>query len=177
MAKGMKRALTTKQQDAIVALITEPTLAKASAVCGVPGRTMYNWLEDELFAEAYRQARRQAFTQAVAMAQRYAPVAINGLVRVIADPAAPYTAKVAACIGILRFSRDSMELDDLAARVQKLEASMSGGAPVDTTAWAIDGGAGADPAADPGNAPDHTDVRADEAPGSGNIVGDGDISG
>ena len=49
------------------------------------------------------------------------------LARVMADPNAPHTAKVSAATAMLRFGRESIELDDLAARVEALEAERKPG--------------------------------------------------
>ena len=86
-------------------------------------RTVYRWLEDQHFAAAYRKARREAFSQAIALTQRYAPLAVNTLAKIMTDPAAPTNAKVTAASTILRFGREGIELDDLAARVEVLEES------------------------------------------------------
>ena len=55
--------------------------------------------------------------------QRYAPLAVNTLAQVMMDDGAPSSSKVAAATTILRFGREGIELDDLAARVEALEQS------------------------------------------------------
>ena len=42
------------------------------------------------------------------------------LAKVMSDPSSPPASKVAAACNLLRFSRESIELDDLAARVESL---------------------------------------------------------
>ena len=63
---------------------------------------------------------REAFGQAIALTQRYAPLAVNTLAQVMMD-GAPTSSKVAAATTILRFGREGIELDDLGARVEALE--------------------------------------------------------
>ena len=46
---------------------------------------------------------------------------MNTLAQVMMDQSAPHHAKVAAATTILRFGREGIELDDLAARVEALE--------------------------------------------------------
>ena len=41
------------------------------------------------------------------------------------DPKATWSARVAAATNVLKFARESIELDDLAERVIKLESAMS----------------------------------------------------
>jgi hypothetical protein len=59
--------------------------------------------------------------QAIALTQRYAPLAVNTLAQVMTDADAPPSATVQAATTILRFGRDGLELDDLAARIEALE--------------------------------------------------------
>jgi predicted site-specific integrase-resolvase len=114
-------SLDPQQQMAIVALMNETTVRKAAEVVGVHEKTLHRWLEDPAFEAVYRRVRRDAFKQAISQAQRYAPVALNVLVQIAADAKAPHSARVSAATGVLKFGRESLELDDLAARVEQLE--------------------------------------------------------
>ncbi len=113
--------LTAPQERAIIALLNEQTVGRAAAAAEVGQRTLYRWLKDPTFSRAYREARRDAFGQAIALTQRYAPLAVNTLAQVMMDDNAPSSSKVAAATTILRFGREGIELDDLAARVDALE--------------------------------------------------------
>ncbi len=113
--------LTAPQERAIIALLNEQTISRAAAAAEVGQRTLYRWLRKPEFARAYREARREAFGQAIALTQRYAPLAVNTLAQVMMDDQAPTSSKVAAATTILRFGREGIELDDLAARVESLE--------------------------------------------------------
>ncbi len=117
----LHRALTPKHERAIIALLNEQTVGRAAAAAKVGQRTLYRWLRDPTFSRAYRQARRDAFGQAIALTQRYAPLAVNTLAQVMMDAHAPSSSKVAAATTILRFGREGIELDDLGARVEALE--------------------------------------------------------
>jgi hypothetical protein len=117
--------LSARQEAAIVALLDEPTLQRAATKSKIGVRTIKRWLdEDPKFIAAYRKARRIAFTQAISMCQRYAPNAVNILARVMADPQTPPNVKVSATSQVLKFGREGMELDDLAARVEVIEQQM-----------------------------------------------------
>ncbi|MFG0241673.1 MAG: hypothetical protein ACF8R9_05595, partial [Phycisphaerales bacterium JB054] len=65
---------------------------------------------------------RDAFNQAIALTQRYASLAVTTLAKIMADASAPNAAKVSAATAMLKFGRESIELDDLAARIETLEA-------------------------------------------------------
>jgi hypothetical protein len=113
--------LTPEQEQGIAALITQPTIAKAAEAAGVSERSLYRWLREEKFRLAYRNARRQVFSQAIALSQKYTPIAVNVLAKVMTDPAANNAAKVSAASAVLKFGRESIELDDLVERIEKLE--------------------------------------------------------
>lgn len=116
--------LTHKQEAAIIALLNEPTVQRAAKVCGLNDRTIYRWLDEPVFSRAYRKARREAFAQAIAASQRYAPVAVQTLAKIMTDGTLSVSARVSAATALLKFSRESIELDDLATRVDDLERSM-----------------------------------------------------
>ncbi len=114
-------AFTPKQDQAIVALLAEPSIARAAVVVGVSERTLHRWLEDDVFAKAFRKARREAFSQAIAACQKYAPLAIHALAKIVTDGSVQASARVSAASALLKFGRESMELDDLAGRIETLE--------------------------------------------------------
>ncbi|HRQ73999.1 MAG TPA: hypothetical protein PLU35_13315 [Phycisphaerales bacterium] len=82
--------ITARQEKAIAALINETTVARAARTSGIGLRTLHRWLvHDPAFRAAYRSARREAFGQAVALTQRYAPLAVTTLAQILSDPTAP----------------------------------------------------------------------------------------
>ena len=113
--------LTPEQEQAVIALVNEPNIQKAADAAKVTPRTIYNWLATSAFSAAYRKARRETFSHAIAMAQRYAPMAVNVLAKVMSDANAPHHARVTAAVSLLKFSRESIELDDLTGRIEALE--------------------------------------------------------
>jgi hypothetical protein len=120
--EGLNQGLEPRQERAIIALLNEPTIAKAADTAGVGERTLHRWLEqDQKFSKAYRRARREAFSHAIALTNRYAPHAVNTLVKVMSDSTAPHSARVSASVAMLRFSREGIELDDMVARIEALE--------------------------------------------------------
>ena len=115
------RGLSPKQERAIIALLNEPTIAKAAQQAEVAERTLRRWLEDDKFSRAFRKARREAFGHGISLMQHYVPHAVNTLAKVMSDATAPHSARVSAASTTLKFSREAIELDDLAARVELLE--------------------------------------------------------
>ena len=119
--------LTPKQETAIVALLNEPTIARAARSIDLAERTLYRWMDDPAFRAAYRKARREAFAQAIALTQRYAPAAVHALAKIMSDETATHASRVSAATSLLRFSRESIELDDLAERLEALERQADAG--------------------------------------------------
>jgi hypothetical protein len=120
---ALNSGLAPNQERAIIALLNEPTIKQAAEATGVGERTLYRWMDEPKFSKAYHKARREAFSHAIALTNRYAPHAVNTLVKVMSDAGAGHAAKVSAAVALLRFGREGIELDDLASRVEALEAA------------------------------------------------------
>ena len=88
--------LTSRQEKAIEALLHDPTHARAAVAAGVNERTLRRWTRAPVFRSALLRARREAFSQAIGLPQRYAPVAVATLVKVMNDEGAAASAKVTA---------------------------------------------------------------------------------
>jgi hypothetical protein len=67
------------------------------------------------FAEAYRKARRQTFSQTVARLQQLANAAVGTLVRVMADREAPTASLVRAADVALQNAFRGMQIEDIQA--------------------------------------------------------------
>jgi hypothetical protein len=113
--------LTPRKEKAVFALLNEPSILKAAEKSGVGERTLHRWLEEPGFQAQYRRARREAFSHAISLSQRYAVLAVNTLGKVMTDNTAAHSAKVSAATAVLRFGREGIELDDLASRLEALE--------------------------------------------------------
>jgi hypothetical protein len=120
--------LTAAQHHAVLALLTEASIAASARRAGVGERTLHRWLRDEVFMAEYRRARREAFSQAIGLTQRASASAVATLLKIMHDATAAASARVSAASQILRFARESIEVDDLAERVAALESEGSAGA-------------------------------------------------
>jgi hypothetical protein len=58
--------LKPKQEETIIALMSNRTVEDAGRAVKVAPRTLYRWLNDPSFDRAYRKARRAAFGQCTA---------------------------------------------------------------------------------------------------------------
>lgn len=113
--------LTPKQHKAITALMSSATIAQAAAAVGVNERTIYTWLDDTVFAEAYRVARRLAVQQATARLQQVSSDAVDRLQALLTcgKPAI----ELGAARSIIEFAIKASEIEDLAERMAALEAA------------------------------------------------------
>jgi hypothetical protein len=117
--------LTPVQEQAILALMHEPSVTRAAESVQVDPRTIYRWLETPEFAAAFRRTRREAFAHALAHTQKYAGMAVHALAKVMTDANANPQARVAAASALLKFSRESIEVDSLVERIEQLESEVA----------------------------------------------------
>jgi hypothetical protein len=115
--------LSAKQQKCLAALLTEPTVTAAAAKVGVGERTVHTWLSEPVFADAYRRARREAVRVAIGRLQQVSAGTVAVLVNVMADKATPAATRVNAAKAVIEYSLKSVEIEDLAARIEALEAA------------------------------------------------------
>jgi hypothetical protein len=114
--------MRSKRQDQfIVALLEHPTLDKAAAALGVSDVTLWRALKTPEFAEAFRRARREAFSQSIARLQHASNAAVGTLLRVMTDREAPAASRVRAADVVLQTALRGMEIEDIEARVTELE--------------------------------------------------------
>lgn len=65
--------LTRKQEVAIAALLTAPTIVDAAHAANISQSTLWGWLQQEDFQTAYWQARREVVSQVVAYLSQSLP--------------------------------------------------------------------------------------------------------
>jgi hypothetical protein len=118
---GKLPTLTARQYNLIGALLTEATVRKAAEKAAVPERTAFLWLKDPIFVAEYRLARREATSQAIARLQQFSALLAGELVR-LATSARSEAVRLGAVSKGLDLAIKSVELDDLAARLDALEA-------------------------------------------------------
>jgi hypothetical protein len=119
-----------KKEDAIAALLAQPSVEHAARSIGIATRTLIRWQKLPEFQAALRQARRDAFSQSLARLQQASGAAVTTLLKVMVDPNTPASSKVRAADSVLDHSAKAIELEDIEARVAELEraaeASKSG---------------------------------------------------
>jgi hypothetical protein len=118
---GTFSSLSARQQQGILCLLSEPNIAAAAAQAHVARRTLFRWLQEATFQEAYRAAKAEAFAHAMALASAGCGKAVTLLIEVVGDPQAPTGARVRAAQVLIEFAK-AETLEDLDARLKRLEA-------------------------------------------------------
>ena len=113
--------LTAKQEGAIIALLAQRNVEEAARAANVPVRTLFRWLREPNFVEAYRKAKRDAYGQAIARLHHLSSAAVSTLGKVMLDAGTPPATKVRAADSILNHTIKAVENEDIEARVSELE--------------------------------------------------------
>jgi hypothetical protein len=117
-----KPSLSRKQDAALAALVSQPTIALAASQAKVSERILYQWLaENEVFKAEYRRLRREIVNNAVFQIQKGTNNAVNCLISIMNDPEAPASSRVAAARTVLEMSFKGIEVDDLESRITAME--------------------------------------------------------
>jgi len=120
---GTNGKIDKRQEEAIAALLTCATVHQAAEKSHVGERTLLRWLsEDVAFNEAYRKARLAVVQQAIAQVQHASSTAVATLVSIMQNPDAKDTARVNAAKTTLEMALRGVEIDDIIARLARLEA-------------------------------------------------------
>jgi hypothetical protein len=113
--------LNGNQQRAIGALLGCPSVAAAARYCGLSERTLWRYLSDGAFKAELRQRQDDAIAATAAALVGLSGRAIEALRDLLESVDTPPSVKARVALGWLREKRRTVELDDLAARVQALE--------------------------------------------------------
>jgi hypothetical protein len=113
--------LKPKQEQAIIALMAHQSVDDAARAINIAPRTLYRWLNELDFDNAYRAARRGSYKQGIARLQKNVSNAISLLFKVLGDPATPPAVKLRGIECVLSYSTKSIEIEDIEARLAALE--------------------------------------------------------
>jgi hypothetical protein len=113
--------LTPKQEEAVLALLTNQGADNAARTVGIAPRTLYRWMNEPLFDKAYRKARRDAFGQGTARLQQASGAAVSSVLKIMVDQHTPASTKLRAADVVLTHGAKAIEIEDIEARVAALE--------------------------------------------------------
>jgi transposase-like protein len=110
-----------KKEEAIAALLSQRNMEEAARTAGIGIKTLLRWLQLPEFQEAYRDARRAAFSQSIARLQQASSAAAATLLKIMVDPTTPASCRIRAADSVLGHAAKAMEIEDIEARVSELE--------------------------------------------------------
>jgi hypothetical protein len=105
-----------------VALLSDPGLTGAAKAAGVGKATLWRWMQQPAFREAYRRARREAVEQARARLQQASGEAVEALREVMNDQEAPHASRVSAARTVLDMAMQATSEEEIEKRLAALEA-------------------------------------------------------
>jgi hypothetical protein len=123
--KGHGSKLPRKQEQAIAALLRQPTILKAAEEVGVSEKTLREWMAEPSFARAYRKARAQVVEHAVGVLQQTTGKAVATLYESLScdSPAA----RIRAAQVLLEQSVAAVRMSEVLDRLDALEAQRAEG--------------------------------------------------
>ena len=119
--KGHGTKFGRKKEAAVAALLSQRNVDEAARSIGIGSATLWRWLQLPEFQAAYRKARRDAYSQAIARLQQGASPAVTTLLKIMVDPNAPASVRVRAAECIMNHAMKGIELEDIEARLEDLE--------------------------------------------------------
>lgn len=116
--------LNIRQDRFLKALLQSASIDEACKVAGINRTTGYKYLKDQDFITEYRLLRREAMQQVTSQLQKKAEEAVGVLAEVMNDKEAPAGSRVQSAKNVLDAAYRSIELDDIAERVEEVERFM-----------------------------------------------------
>lgn len=118
-----KSQLERKGEEVIAALLSCGTLCAAAERAGVSESSIARWLREPEFNRAYREARRAALEVSLHAVARASTTAIATLLLIMKDADSSAGARVSAAGKILDLAMRFLEVDDIEARLDAVEAA------------------------------------------------------
>ena len=110
-----------KKDDAIAALLTHRNIEEAAGAVKVSPKTLLRWMKDPEFDAAYRDAKRQAFSQSIGRLQQAWSAAVTTVLKLMVDQNAPASTRLRAADIVMERTSKAIELEDIEARLAALE--------------------------------------------------------
>lgn len=117
--------LTPKQEQAIAALLAQPSITKAAESLKMSERTLRRWLkENPAFLTRYQWARTEIVERTARFVQSTGMTAAITLLNIVRDEKQPATARVSAARKLLDKTFATFEQIDLVPRLEAVERSV-----------------------------------------------------
>ena len=111
----------SRQEQALIALLEQPSIRAAAEVSGVSQPTIFRYLQDPDFRKAYQQAKKALLDAALGDLQKASSEAVSTLREVMLDREITPGVRVAAARAILAFSIQVGQLEEVLRRLEAVE--------------------------------------------------------
>ena len=108
-----------REDAALAALLSEPTIEAAATKAGIGESTLLRWMAEPAFKTRLRAARRSVVEGAIGRLQQATTQAVDALTRNLT--CGTPSVEVGAAKGVLAQAIKAVELVDLAERIEALE--------------------------------------------------------
>ncbi|WP_258871632.1 hypothetical protein [Halobacillus trueperi] len=117
--------MNKKQEIAVMAIVTEPTMQKAADKAGIASSTLYRWLQLDSFQEHLKRMKSETVSHATTRLRQSMTVAIDTLVEMAENKKTPAVARASAARTLLEYGFKAHENEDLQERLERLEEMAS----------------------------------------------------
>jgi hypothetical protein len=118
--RGLGAKLSRRQESAIVALLSQPSIRRAAEKAGVSDRRLRSWLKDDpVFQAAYRDARQKMLEHALSRLQATTGAAVTVLRRLLRT--SDEKVALSAAVGVIDRAMKGAETLDVLTRLEALE--------------------------------------------------------
>ena len=112
-----------KKEEAIAALLSHWSMEEAARAIDLSPKTLLRWLKLPEFQEVYRKARNESVGHSTARLQQASGAAATTLMKLMLDQNQPASSRIRAAQCILERAHRALELEELEARIARLEAA------------------------------------------------------
>ena len=119
--RGHGEKFGRKKEEAIAALLSHRSVEEAARAVDLNPNTLLRWLQVAEFKAAYRRARWEAVSQAVARMQQATGAAGTVALKLMTDPNVPAAVRLRAAEFVFDRSIKGIEIEDLDARLTEVE--------------------------------------------------------
>ncbi len=109
------------RDDAIAAIVANPTIKAAAAACGVTEKTMHAWLNEPDFAKKVRQAQEEIAREGIRRVMNTIGTALDVLEEVATNKEGNPGTRVSAAKALLDQYMRAYEMDIVQRRLDALE--------------------------------------------------------
>ncbi len=122
--KAEKQNLSTKQEKALLALLSEPTIATAAKKVGITERTLYRWLAEPCFKEVYHDACRSLVQQTMSQLQIASTSALSVTLSIMNNANEKSNIRLIAAKTVLDGAMKVLEIRGLEEKITFLEMAV-----------------------------------------------------